>query len=481
MNVRRLTLFTALCAALPAAAGDADLQALREEVARMREAYEKRIDALEQRLARAETPAVAPAPPAATAATAPAPAATSPSAATANAFNPAVSLVLTGTYTRLSQDPAGYQDAPDALRHHIHGFVSSLGETAPPRRGFGLGESELTLSANIDPAWRGQITAALPPEGGGAEVEEAFIQSLGLDNGLAVKAGRFLSGIGYQNGQHAHVWDFADAPLAYKALLGNQLRNDGVQLKWLAPTELFVEVGAELASGGAFPSSDRNKNGSTLGTLFAHVGGDLGIAQSWRAGLSALATSPRERAYADLDSSGTAVDNRFSGRSRLLVADAVWKWAPAGDARERSLSLQGEVFRRRENGELTHDATAASAGPQTGSYTSAQSGWYAQGVYKFRPNWRVGYRYDRLDSGKVAIGLVDNGALAAADFPLLSAYRPKRHSLMVDYRTSEFARFRVQLARDDSRYDFANGRALRDNQLWLQYVVSLGAHGAHKF
>lgn len=481
MNVRSLSLLTALCAALPAVAADADLQALREEVARMRAAYEKRIDALEQRLARAEVPATAP-PAAAAPAVAVVPAAAAAAAvAPNNAFNPAVSLVLTGTYARLSQDPASYQDAPDALKHRIHGFVSSLGETAPPRRGFGLGESELTLSANVDPHWRGQITAALPPEGGGAEVEEAFIQSLGFGNGLTAKAGRFLSGIGYMNAQHAHVWDFADAPLAYKAFLGNQLRNDGVQLKWLAPTELFVELGAEAGGGGAFPSSDRNKNGSTLGALFAHAGGDLGRSHSWRAGFSALATSPRDRAYSDLDSTGVAVDNRFSGRSRLLVADVVWKWAPDGDARERSLTLQGEAFRRREHGDLTYDAAAAGQGTQTGGYAARQSGWYAQGVYKFRPNWRVGYRYDRLDAGKTAIGLVDSGALAAADFPLLSSCKPKRHSLMVDYQTSEFARFRLQLARDDSRHDFVDGQPLRDNQLWLQYIVSLGAHGAHRY
>ena len=34
---------------------------------------------------------------------------------------------------------------------------------------------------------------------------------------------------------------------------------------------------------------------------------------------------------------------------------------------------------------------------------------------------------------------------------------------------------RLQVARDQSR----NGEA--DNQVWLQYIMSLGAHGAHKF
>ena len=52
------------------------------------------------------------------------------------------------------------------------------------------------------------------------------MQTTALGNGLSVKAGRFLSGVGYLNAQHAHTWDFVDAPLAYQALLGTQLGGD---------------------------------------------------------------------------------------------------------------------------------------------------------------------------------------------------------------------------------------------------------------
>jgi hypothetical protein len=96
-------------------------------------------------------------------------------------------------------------------------------------------------------------------------------------------------------------------------------------------------------------------------------------------------------------------------------------------------------------------------------------------VYQFMPQWRVGYRYDRLDAGTTAIGLVDSGALTAADFPILAAYNPTRNTLMVDWTGSEFSRIRLQLARDQSRAD------VTDKQAFLQYIVSLGAHGAHKF
>ncbi len=437
-----------------ASAADADLQALREEIAQMKQAYEQRIAALEMRLAQTETKAGA----AAESARAAAIVATQ-KPASESAFNPAISAVLMGTYTRLSQDPESYA---------IGGFVPTGGEVGPPRRSFGLGESEIGIAANIDHTLRGQLTFALTPENE-AEVEEAYIQTLGLGHGATLKAGRFLSGIGYMNGQHAHVWDFADAPLAYKAMLGGQLKNDGAQIKWIAPTDLLVELGAEAASGGSFPSTDRNKNGVTLGALFAHVGGDVGQAGSWRAGLSLLATSPRDREYDDVDSGGNDVTNVFSGKSRTWVLDAVWK-QDLGHG--RNLVVQGEYFRRRETGTLAFDTAGAN---QVDAYAARQSGFYAQAVYQFMPNWRAGYRYDRLDSGNTSIGLVDSGALTAADFPLLAAWKPQRNTVMVDYSPSEFSRWRVQLARDRSRPDAT------DNQFWLQYIVSLGAHGAHTF
>jgi hypothetical protein len=91
------------------------------------------------------------------------------------------------------------------------------------------------------------------------------------------------------------------------------------------------------------------------------------------------------------------------------------------------------------------------------------------------PQWRVGYRYDELNPGTTTIGLVDSGALAPSDFPILADYKPKRHTAMVDWSPSEFSRVRLQLARDYSR------QGETDNQFFLQYIVSLGAHGAHKF
>jgi hypothetical protein len=462
-----------------AAADDPDLAQIREQIRQMKDDYETRIRALERRLqeaeakteriaAQAQRPATEQggAPTAVAGAPPPAPnTASAAGAATANAYNPAMSLILGGTYARLSQDPN---------RYRIQGFVPGGEEVGPGSRNFNLGESELTFSANVDHRFSGQLTFSVAQDNS-VSVEEAFFRTQGLAGGVNLMAGRFLSGIGYLNSQHAHAWDFTDAPLAYQALFGGQYKNDGLQLKWLAPTDQFLELGVELGRGATFPGTDRNQNGIASAAAFVHLGDDLGDSGSWRLGLSYLRNQSAERTYEDIDRTGAAVTNAFTGRTGTWIADAIYKWAPNGNATQTNFKLQGEYFRRKEDGTLTYDTLAQAQGTTPGSYTAVQSGWYVQGVYQFMPQWRVGLRYDQLYSGTPRLSSVDDGTLAAADFSRLLSYNPSRSTVMVDYSPSEFSRFRVQLARDQSR------PGVTDNQLFLQYIMSLGVHGAHTF
>jgi hypothetical protein len=466
-----MALAVASSAPLAARAQDAELSKIREEIRQMKETYERRIEALEQRLQLAEAKAGKAAESAAQAETTATQAAVQASSRpqTESALNPGISAILNGVYANLKQDPNTYR---------INGFVPTMGDVGPGKRSFSLGESELGFAANIDHLFRGTLIAAISPDNDSIGVEEGYIQTLALSRGFTVKAGRFFSAAGYQNQIHAHAWDFTDAPLAMKAFLGNQLGEDGVQLKWVAPTDLYLDLGLELGRGRAFPADlngSHNKNGIGSSNLFTTLGGDIGSSIAWQAGLSYLATSPRNRTYSDTDSTGAPVTNSFAGNSRLWVLGGVLKWSPNGNPTYNNFKLQGEYFHRRENGSLTYDTQAASLGTQTGNYNSRQSGWYLQGVYQFMPTWRVGYRYDRLNAGTTAIGLVDSGALAAADFPILGGYNPKRHALMLDWSPSEFSRVRLQFARDYSRM------GMPDNQIFLQYIVSMGAHGAHRF
>lgn len=452
--------------ACPASAQESELAKIREEIKQIKETYERRIEMLEKRLAEAEAKGAAGSERSQPGMEASAGAASGRGGE--SAFNPAVSLILQGTYASTSQDPESFR---------ITGFMPSGGEVGPPKRSFSLGETELIFTANVDPYFRGVAVAALTPDNE-VEIEEAYFQTLALPRGFTLKGGRFLSGIGYQNEIHQHAWDFQDAPLPYKAFLGGRLRQDGVQLKWLAPTPVFLEFGAELSSGSGFPGSERNRNGVGGGAIFSHAGGDIGASYAWRAGLSYVKTSPQNRSYEDLDSLGGAVTNHFTGDAKLWIADVVLKWAPDGNPGSRNFKLQGEYFRLRQSGSLTYDDSGGSAvfGSITDRFDSAQSGWYVQGVYQFMPRWRVGYRYERLRSGSVNNGIVLNGlGPAAADFSLLAPHDPARNTLMLDWSPSEFSRVRLQYAVDRSRL------GATDNQFFVQYIHSLGAHGAHRF
>jgi hypothetical protein len=223
-----------------------------------------------------------------------------------------------------------------------------------------------------------------------------------------------------------------------------------------------------------------NRNGAGSWAIFAHTGGDIGASYAWRAGVSYLRASARNRQYDDVDALGNPVTNTFDGRTRMWVLDGVLKWAPNGDARTTNFKLQGEYFRVTQTGTLTYDDTAQAV-PQFGTalsdaFRAAQSGWYAQGVWQFMPRWRLGYRHDRLKHGDVDIGLVTSGAgPTTADFSLLARHDPRRDTAMIDFSPTEFSRLRLQWAADKSR------AGATDNQWILQYIHSLGAHGAHRF
>jgi hypothetical protein len=239
-------------------------------------------------------------------------------------------------------------------------------------------------------------------------------------------------------------------------------------MKWLAPTDTFLELGAEIGDGASFPGGERNRNGIGDAAFYAHAGGDVGASHSWRAGVSLLGVNPRDRTYAQTDVFGKDAQLGFNGKSRLVIADFVWKYAPNGNARDTNFKVQGEYFWRRETGDLTYDADGALGLTQTSSYRSRQSGWYVQGVYQFMPAWRFGARYDRLDPGRVDYGA--NAAYLAA-----TSFDPWRYSLMLDYTPSEFSRFRVQWQQGRLRPE------LTDNQIFVQYILTLGAHSAHKY
>ena len=114
---------------LVAKANDSDeMEKLRAEIQQMKESYEGRIKSLESRLQKTETLA-GDAVKTANEAESTAVQSTAKSSST-NAFNPDISLILSGTYSNRSQNSD----------YHITGFQAG-GNVGPGTRGFNLGES----------------------------------------------------------------------------------------------------------------------------------------------------------------------------------------------------------------------------------------------------------------------------------------------------------------------------------------------------
>ena len=442
--------------AMPAMA-QSEIDILRAELAQMRVDYESRIAQLEQRLDAAEQKVDEQK-------TASTQAGTQTDAQAAG-WQPETSVnQMAGTGTGSSNPDLGvifqgqawnYKNDPDD--YQIPGFPLG-GEAGPKPEGLALGEIEINISANVDDKFTAWLTAPLIIEDGeaGIEIEEAWVETLAMPAGLSLRMGRFFSNIGYLNDIHSHNWDFADQPLVYQAFLGSKYIDDGVQLRWLAPTDLYIELGAEVARGARYPAGGAGRSGFGSFAFHARTGGDVGFSNSWQAGISYLQADANER------ESGSEDDPlMFTGASDLMMAEFVWKWAPNGNNRQRNFIFQTEFMWRNEDGNY-----ALSDG-RVLLYDTDQQGLYMQAVYQPFPRWRFGIRYDQLSSDNPGYEFVGTPLMPTAD-------KPRRYSIMTDWSNSEFSRLRLQYTLDQSGfYD--------DNQWGLQYIFSIGAHGAHSF
>lgn len=452
--LKTVTLLTVV--ALPTATAMAqdesgELAELRQLVEEMRSDYDRRIKDLEERLASAERRARGAERDAEEAIELAEQTAIDQGAGSSapNTFNPAIGAILVGGYADVG---AGWEEIP--------GFQPG-GEIGTGETGFSVGEAEINLKANVDSKYFGNMTIGMHEDEGAIEVEleEAWLQTTDLPAGISLTGGRFFSAAGYLNAFHFHADDFADRPLPYQAFYGGRYSVDGVGARWIAPTNLLFEVGTELNWGGGFPATANGENSPGSYTIFAKLGGDLGDSHSWQVGLAHTSTDAldRESGHHEHEEEADPLEpeEAFSGDSDLTVFDFVWKWAPDGNNTIRNFKIQGEYFDRSEQG-MYADI----------DYDGNQDGWYLQGVWQFAQMWRVGLRHDAVSAS--------NGPLLAGtelEDPGRTSYRD---SLMFDWAPSEFSRLRLQYTQD-------NVLDQSDNQWYLQYIMSLGAHGAHQF
>ncbi|MCG8519180.1 MAG: hypothetical protein MI794_14420 [Pseudomonadales bacterium] len=355
----------------------------------------------------------------------------------ANELNPDIGVTLDGYY----------RSGEQALSHR--------------EEGFGLGHTELTLSSPIDDRFEGRLTAVLEDHAGDTELglEEAYIQTTGLPWHLNLRAGRFLSQVGYLNGQHLHADDFVERPAAYRALLGSHYFDDGVRVNLLLPTPFYWRVGAEALAGDRLGDTDGDEDIGVY-TLSTKLGGDLSASQSWQAGFAWL----RNR-LTDVASDGDAEHDHdhdhghdhaghshgasYTGKN-LYITDLVWKWAPQGNTRQSQLTLSGEYL-------YADDLNRYASSDDT------QEGWYASAVYQFAPQWSTGVRYGEVDLKEAHGDHFHDQSLEETE-------------VMLAWSHSHFSTLRLQYTHQST-----DGFEADDNTVTVQYVMSFGAHGAHDY
>lgn len=319
------------------------------------------------------------------------------------------------------------------------------------RNGFNLEAAELFIYAPVDPYFN--LYATLPVEEEGAEVEEAYFITTALPAGLQIKGGKFKSGFGRINSQHPHAWDFADAPLSYRAFAGDEgIIEKGVQVTYLPNLPFYTQLGVEALQGeNELLFGPDAKSGPHAFSAFAKASFDMGDYSTILLGPSVVTGKAKNSTIAD--------NTEFEGDTTLYDFEFTYKWKPS---KERSFTLQSEYLLRSQDGDLT-DTTLST----TDSLKRTQDGVYVQGIYQMG-RWRVGARFDRLGVFK------DKYSLSRADQDF--GEEPWRASGGVDYSPSEFSRIRVQYNHDRSGRDDRT-----NNEVFVQFIFGIGAHAAHTF
>lgn len=377
-------------------------------------------------------------------------------------FNPAISVIPEGLY--YSDDQSG---GALGMFGTADGFAGTpQGEGRDLSRGFNLGETEFTFSGAVDPYF--DVTAIASVSGDGVEIEEAYARTRKFPAGLALKMGKFYSEIGYANKQHPHQWDFVDQNLPYAILLGGALNDVGVQLTWLPKSPVYLLFGVEAFQGdnagvanvlgsGANPAFS-SKAGPRLFTGFAKVSPDVGYSDALQIGLVGGHSSLHQEETEAQGLEGTAW---FAG------TDWVWKHDSPEPFGKGDLVVQAEyVYRAKDLDRVVSEDPANLGKPSD----SKQDGFYVQGTWGFAPRFTVSARYDAVGA---FVNQVDQGDLGRNDYGA-----SWRVSGGLAFNPTEFSRLRAQFSHGDA---VVGGVRESFNQFFLQYQLSLGVHGAHKF
>ena len=310
----------------------------------------------------------------------------------------------------------------------IGNFVGAAGNNSiDPLPALRLQEAEASFQAVVDPYARADFFLAASPEG--LEVEEGFVTFPTLPGGLLMKVGKMKAQFGKANTLHAHNLPWVDQPMPIKNLLGGDegLNDSGISVSRLIMNPvLFLEATGEIYNGNnaVFTANERSQL-----TYLGRLRGYRDVTESTNLDIGT------SFAYGHNDAS-------LDSTTRVYGIDATLRYRPLQQALYKRAMLRTELFWSRRE-QPAFDGTAFGA--------------YVSGEYQLARRLFAGARNDFSDR--------------AID----PSQRDKSGSFLVTFWPSEFNQIRGQY-----RYtSYAEG--VKANELLVQFLFSIGAHGAHIF
>ena len=322
----------------------------------------------------------------------------------------------------------------------IGDFIGAAGGNTPPPLAtlqqfpsLQMHESEVGLQAIIDPYARGDFFISFGEEG--VELEEGYITFTALPAGFVAKVGKMRSAFGKVNTLHNHVLPWVDRPLVTTNLVGGEdgIDDTGVSLQRIipAPKGLFLEATGQVFRGDSADVFQQQQR-SDVSTV-EHLRGykDLNESTNLDIGLS----------YARGHNNGLpSLPGDFI--TQLYGVDATLRWKPLRRSIYHSFVGRSELIWSQR---------------QQFPREQRSFGYYVSGDYQLGRRWFTGGRFDWSDRSRFD-NLTDKG------FAATLTYWPSEFSqVRGEYRLTHYAENR------DS------------NELLMQLIFSLGAHGAHPF
>ena len=424
------TCMVAMLIATPrdAAAQAANAQQIQQQIDQLRQEFNQRISALEAQLTALQGGQAPPAVPAPQAPPAQTTVEVPPGAA--GAGGPSGPLPVYGS----SITNAKVFNPDMAV---IGDFLGAAGRNqVEPQPALELHESEAAFQAIVDPYARADFFISFGEEGVG--VEEGFLTFTSLPGGLLTKVGKMRAAFGKVNSLHNHVLPWTDRPLVTRNLVGGEdgIDDAGISVARLIPAgPLFLEATGEVYRGDSGASLYKTSERGDL-SYVAHLRAYHDITESTNIDLGSSYSYGHNPAGIVKD-----VDvGRFT--TKLFGVDATLRWKPLSRSIYHSFVGRSElIWSQRQQFDGRQDAM----------------GYYASGDYQFGRRWFAGGRFDWSERSQFD-NLTDKGAAAT-----------------LTYWPSEFSQLRGE-------YRFTRYAENRDgNELLMQLIFSLGAHGAHPF